>query len=127
MPPYRPRLPEIVAMLDAMPADIKTLAQVAGHSIEWTHRTLSHMVYERIIQRRDGIYSQIAKVEKTYGMRCCEVLQAGPMTASQLVTAGSFPAACAHSTLALLEFKGRVEVDSSVRPFRYRLPMTRNR
>jgi len=127
MPPYRPRLPEIVAMLDTMPANVDVLTKASGRPAAWAQRMLSRMVCERIIQRRDGIYSQIAKVEKTYGMRCCEVLQAGPMTASQLVTAGSFPVTCAHSTLALLEFKGRVEVDSSVRPFRYRLPTTRSR
>ena len=74
MSAYRPRLPEIVAMLDAMPADVETLTQVSGRPAAWAQRMLSRMVCERIIQQRHDVYSESARSSRPtrcrYSTRC---------------------------------------------------------
>ena len=118
---YRPRLPEIVAMLDAMPADVEALTQVSGRPAAWAQRMLSHMVCERIIQQRHSVYSRIAEVEPSYTLQIVEALRTGPMTRKQIQTIGVHTkSVCA--ILTTLERRGLIECDSTSRPFRYRLP-----
>ena len=121
MKAYRPRLPEIVAMLDAMPADVETLTQVSGRSAAWAQRMLSRMVCERIIQQRHDVYSRVAEVEPSYTLQILDTLRAGPMTRKQVEALGVNPkSVCA--ILTTLERRGLIECDSTSRPFRYRLP-----
>jgi len=121
MPPYRPRLPEIVAMLDAMPASVDVLIEASGRPAAWAQRMLSRMVCERIIQQRHGVYSQVAEVEPSYTLQILEVLRAGPMTRKQVEALG-VNAKSACGILTTLERRGLIECDSTLRPFRYRLP-----
>ena len=121
MPTYRPRLPEIVAMLDAMPANVDTLTEVSGRPAAWAQRMLSRMVCDRIIQQRHGVYSRLAEVEPSYTLQIIEALRAGPMTRKAIEAIGVNPKSlCAM--LTTLERRGLIEVDSTSRPFRYRLP-----
>ena len=121
MPTYRPRLPEIVAMLDAMPANVDTLTEVSGRPAAWAQRMLSRMVRDRIIQQRHGVYSRVAEVEPSYTLQIVEALRAGPMTRKQVEALG-VGAKSACGILTTLERRGLIECDSTVRPFRYRLP-----
>jgi DNA-binding IclR family transcriptional regulator len=107
-------------MLDTMPANVETLTQASGRSAAWAQRMLSHMVCERIIQQRHGIYSQVAEVEPSYTLQIIEALRAGPMTRKQVEALGVHPkSAC--GILTTLERRGLIECDSTSRPFRYRL------
>jgi DNA-binding IclR family transcriptional regulator len=121
MPPYRPRLPEIVAMLDAMPANVDTLTEVSGRPAAWAQRMLSRMVCDRIINQRHGIYSRVAEIEPSYTLQIVEALRAGPMTRKQVEALG-VGAKSACGILTTLERRGLIMVDSSRRPFRYCLP-----
>ena len=121
MPPYRPRLPEIVAMLDAMPANVDTLTEVSGRPAAWAQRMLSRMVCDRIIQQRHGVYSRVAEIEPSYTLQIVEALRAGPMTRKQVEALG-VNAKSACGILTTLERRGLIMVDSSRRPFRYCLP-----
>jgi DNA-binding IclR family transcriptional regulator len=119
--PYRPRLPEIVAMLDAMPANVDTLTEVSGRPAAWAQRMLSRMVCERIIQQRHGVYSRIGEVEPSYTLQILDAMRAGPMTRKAIEAIGVNPKSlCAM--LTTLERRGLIECDSTSRPFRYRLP-----
>jgi len=121
MKAYRPRLPEIVAMLDAMPADVETLTQVSGRSVAWTQGILSRLLCERIIQRRHDVYSRVLEIEPSYTLKVLDAMRAGPMTRKQVEALGVNPkSVCA--ILTTLERRGLIECDSTVRPFRYRLP-----
>jgi len=121
MPPDRPRLPELVAMLDAMPASVDVLTEASGRPAAWAQRMLSHMVCQRIIQQRHGIYSRVAEVEPAYTLQILEVLRAGPMTRKQVEALGvNSKSAC--GILTTLERRGLIECDSTLRPFRDRLP-----
>ena len=121
MAPYRPRLPEIVAMLDAMPADAHMLTQVSGRGAAWTQRMLCRMVCQRTIQQRHGVYTRVAEIEPTYTLQIIEALRAGPMTRKQLQDLGAHPKS-AVDALCTLERRGLIECDSSRRPFWYCLP-----
>ena len=119
--PYRPRLPEIVAMLDAMPADVETLTQVSGRPAAWAQGILSRLLCERIIQRRNDVYSRVVEIEPSYTVQILDAMRAGPMTRKAIEAIGVNPkSVCA--ILTTLERRGLIECDSSVRPFRYRLP-----
>ena len=78
--PYRPRLPEIVAMLDAMPADVETLTRVSGRPAAWAQGILSRLLCERIIQRRNDVYSRVVEIEPSYTVQILDAMRAGPMT-----------------------------------------------
>ena len=119
--PYRPRLPEIVAMLDAMPADVETLTRVSGRPAAWAQGILSRLLCERIIQRRNDVYSRVVEIEPSYTVQILDAMRAGPMTRKAIEAIGVNPKSlCA--ILTTLERRGLIECDSSVRPFRYRLP-----
>ena len=119
--PYRPRLPEIVAMLDAMPADVETLTRVSGRPAAWAQGILSRLLCERIIQRRNDVYSRVVEIEPSYTVQILDAMRAGPMTRKAIEAIGVNPkSVCA--ILTTLERRGLIECDSSVRPFRYRLP-----
>ena len=121
MKPYRPRLPEIVAMFAAMPANIETLTQASGRPTAWVRQMLSRMVCERIIQQRHDVYSRVAEVEPSYTLQILDAMRAGPMNRRQVEALGVNPkSVCA--ILTTLERRGLIECDSTVRPFRYRLP-----
>jgi DNA-binding IclR family transcriptional regulator len=108
-------------MLDAMPANVDTLTKVSGRPAAWAQRMLSHMVCERIIQQRHGVYSQVAEIEPSYTIQIVEALRAGPMTRKEVEALG-VNAKSAHGILTTLERRGLIECDSTSRPFRYRLP-----
>ena len=121
MPTYRPRLPEIVAMLDTMPASVDVLTEVSGRPAAWAQRMLSRMVCERIIQQRHGVYSRVSEVEPSYTLQILEALRAGPMTRKQVEALG-VNAKSACGILTTLERQNLIECDSTSRPLRYRLP-----
>ena len=119
--PYRPRLPEIVAMLDAMPADVETLTQVSGRPAAWAQGILSQLLCKRIIQQRHDVYSRTGEVEPSYTLQILDAMRAGPMTRKAIKAIGVNPKSlCA--ILRTLERRGLIECDSTSRPFRYRLP-----
>jgi predicted Rossmann fold nucleotide-binding protein DprA/Smf involved in DNA uptake len=119
--PYRPRLPEVIAMLDAMPANVDTLTEVSGRPAVWAQQMLSRMVCDRIIQQRHGVYSRVAEVEPSYMLQIVEALRSGPMTRKAIEAIGVNPNSVS-AILTKLERRGLIECDSTSRPFRYRLP-----
>ena len=101
--------------------DVETLTQVSGRPAAWTKGILSRLLCERIIQRRNDVYSRVSEVEPSYTLQILDAMRAGPMTRKAIEAVGVNPKSlCAM--LTTLERRGLIECDSSVRPFRYRLP-----
>ena len=61
--PYRPRLPEVIAMLDAMPGTDRELQLVSGHDLLWTQQKLSALLNRGVVTRRHDVYTRIADFE----------------------------------------------------------------
>ena len=119
---YRPRLPEVIAMIEAMPGTDRDLQLVSGHDLKWTQQKLSALLQRGVVTRRHDVYTRIGDFEPSTTLKILDALQTfGPLTRKDVTALGVHPrSAC--GTLAHLERKGRIEVDSTVRPFRYRLP-----
>lgn len=118
---YRPRLPETVAMLDAMPADVETLTRISGRPAAWAKKVLSHLVRSRIIQQRHNVYNKVCEIEPSYTLQILDAMRAGPLTRRQVEALGVHPKSSC-GILETLERRGLIECDSTVRPFRYLVP-----
>ena len=118
--PYRPRLPEVIALIEALPGTDRELQPVSGHDLLWTQQKLSELLRRKVITRRHGVYSRVGDYEPSYTLQIVEALKGGSMTRKDIEAIGvNSKSAC--NILADLERRGVVVVDSSVRPFRYYL------
>ena len=119
--PYRPRLPEVIAMIEAMPGTDRDLQLVSGHDLLWTQQKLSALLRRGVIKRRHDVYTRIADFEPSTTLKILDALQTfGPLTRKDVAALGVADRTVC-GILAQLERKGRIEVDSTVRPFRFSL------
>ena len=120
MAPYRPRLPEVIALIEALPGTDRELQPHGGHDLLWTQQKLSELLRRGVITRRHDVYSRVGDYEPSWTLRIVEALKGGSMTRKDIKAIGVNPkSAC--NILVDLERRGVVVVDSSVRPFRYYL------
>ena len=120
MAPYRPRLPEVIALIEALPGTDRDLQPYSGHDLLWTQQKLSELLRRKVITRRNDVYSRVGDYEPSYTLQIVEALKGGSMTRKDIEAIGVNPkSAC--NILADLERRGVTVVDSSVRPFRYYL------
>jgi hypothetical protein len=117
---YRPRTLRCLALLAALPATVPQLI-AQGFPDVWLRNKLLKLQSVRQVTRRFLTWHAVAEIQPTYGLRCCELLRNGPMSATELAASGDIPTARVHATLAQLELRGVVEVDAVARPLRYRL------
>ena len=118
--PYRPRLPEVIALIEALPGTDRQLQLVSGHDLLWTQQKLSELLRRKVITRRNDVYSRVGDYEPSYTLQIVEALKGGSMTRKDIAAIGVNPkSAC--NILADLERRGVTVVDSSVKPFRYYL------
>lgn len=119
--PYRPRLPEVIALIEAMPGTDRELQPHTGHDLLWTQQKLSALLNRGVVTRRHDVYSKVADYEPSTTLKILDALQTfGTLTRKDVAALGvADRTAC--GILAQLERKGRVEVDSTVRPFRFSL------
>jgi hypothetical protein len=121
MSAYRPRLPEVIAMIEAMPGTDRELQPATGHTLLWTQQKLSHLLRRGVVTRRHDVYSVVGSYTPTATLRILDALQIfGPLTRKDVAALGVCERS-ASGILAQLEQKGRVKVDSTVRPFRFSL------
>ena len=118
---YRPRSPEILAVLQALPSTVAEQVLAGRGSQLWIQLLLTRMVYLGVCRRTGPKYYMMYPVQSAVTLTdTVEQLlrEHGPQTVTELQLHG-VPRARIHSTLRTLEVRGRVVVDSSVRPFRY--------
>ena len=116
--PYRPRLPEVIALIEALPGTDRDLQPATGHDLLWTQQKLSELLRRKVVTRRHDVYSRVGDYEPSWTLQIVEALKGGSMTRKAIEAIGVNPkSAC--NILADLERRGVVVVDSSVRPFRY--------
>jgi len=118
--PYRPRLPEVIAMMQAMPGTDRELQPVTGHTLIWTQQKLSALLRRGVITRRHDVYRVVSDYQPSSTLRILGAMQAGPMTCKDVAALGVSPKS-AIGILADLERRGRIEVDPVARPLRYSL------
>ena len=118
--PYRPRLPEVIALIEALPGTDRQLQPATGHDLLWTQQKLSELLRRKVIIRRHDVYSRVGDYEPSWTLQIVEALKGGSMTRRDIVGIGVSPKSLCN-ILADLERRGVVVVDSSVRPFRYYL------
>lgn len=124
--PYRPRLPEVIAMIEAMPGTDRELQPVSGHDLKWTQQKLSALLNRGVVTRRHDVYSKVADYEPSTTLKILDALQTfGTLTRKDFAALGVADRTTC-GILAQLERKGRIEVDSTVRPFRYSVPERRD-
>lgn len=120
MASYRPRLPEVIALIEAMPGTDRDLQPHGGHDLKWTQQKLSALLNRRVITRRNDVYYRVADYKPSWTLQIVEALKGGSLTRKDIMVIGVSPkSAC--NIIADLERRGVVVVDSSVRPFRYYL------
>ena len=108
-------------MLDAMPGTDRDLQLVSGHDLLWTQQKLSALLRRGVIKRRHDVYTRIAGFEPSTTLKILDALQTfGPLTRKDVAALGVADRTVC-GILAQLERKGRIEVDSTVRPFRFSL------
>jgi len=117
---YRPRTLRCLALLAALPATVPQLI-AQGFPEVWLRNKLLKLASVRQVTRRFLTWHAVAEIQPTYGIRCCELLRNGPLTAAEIAAGGDIPTARVYNTLAQLELRGVVEVDAVARPLRYRL------
>jgi hypothetical protein len=118
--PYRARLPEVIAMMQAMPGTDRELQPVGGHDLIWTQQKLSALLRRGIITRRHDVYRVVGDYAPSSTLQILSAMQAGPMTRKDVAALGVSPKS-AVGILADLERRGRIEVDPVARPLRYSL------
>jgi hypothetical protein len=120
-PEYRPRSPEILAVLQALPSTVAEQVCAGRGSQLWIQQLLTRMVYLGVCRRTGPRYYLMYPVQSAVSLTDpVEQLlrEHGAQTVAELQLHGV--ARCRiHSTLRTLEARGRVVVDSTVRPFRY--------
>ena len=120
-PEYRPRSPQILAVLQALPSTVGEQVRAGRGSQLWIQLLLTRLVYLGVCKRTGCRYHMLYPLQSAVSLTdtVVELLQLhGPQTVTELQLHG-VPRARIHSTLRNLEVRGRVVVDSSVRPFRY--------
>jgi hypothetical protein len=118
---YRPRSPKILAVLEALPGTVEEQVSAGRGSQLWIQQLLTRMVYLGVCRRTGPRYYMMYPLQSAVTLTdTVEQLlrEHGPQTVTELQLHGV--ARCRiHSTLRTLEARGRVVVDSTVRPFRY--------
>lgn len=119
--PYRPRLPEVIAMLDAMPGTDRDLQPVGGHSLIWTQQKLSALLRRGVITRLHDVYSRIGDFEPSFTLQIKAAMQTfGSLTRKDVAALGvNERSAC--GILVQLERRGEIVVDPVARPLRFSL------
>jgi hypothetical protein len=119
--PYRPRLPEVIAMLDAMPGTDRDLQPVGGHSLIWTQQKLSALLRRGVITRLHDVYSRIGDFEPSFTLQIKTAMQTfGSLTRKDVTALGVHPrSAC--GILVELERRGDIVADPVARPLRFSL------
>jgi hypothetical protein len=118
---YRSRSPEILAVLQALPSTVEEQVLAGRGSQVWIQQMLTRMVYLGVCRHTGPRYYLMYPVQSAVTLTdTVEQLlrEHGPQTVTGLQLHG-VPRARIHSTLRTLEARGRVVVDSTVRPFRY--------
>ena len=119
--PYRPRLPEVIALLEAMPGTDRELQPHGGHDLLWTQQKLSALLNRGVITRRHGVYSKVADYEPSYTLQILDALRTfGTLTRKDVAALGiNERSAC--GILTELERRGEIEVDPVAKPLRFSL------
>lgn len=121
MSAYRPRLPEVIAMIERMPGTDRELQPGTGHDLLWTQQKLSQLLRRGVIKRRHDVYSVVGQYTPTATLQILDALKTcGPLTRKDVAALGVADRTVC-GILSQLERKGRIEVDSTVRPFRFSL------
>ena len=121
MPPYRPRLPEVIAMIEAMPGTDRELQPATGHDLLWTQQKLSHLLRRGVIKRRYDVYSVVGEFEPSYTLQILDALRTfGPLTRKDVKALGINDRS-GSGILSQLERQGQVVVDPVAKPLRYAL------
>jgi len=121
MSAYRPRLPEVIAMIEAMPGTDRELQPATGHDLLWTQQKLSALLRRGVIIRRHDVYSLVGEFEPSYTLQILDALRTfGPLTRKDLEALGVNPKS-ASGLLADLERRGRITVAPVGLPLRYAL------
>lgn len=124
-PEYRPRSPKILAVLKALPSTVGEQVRAGRGSQLWIQQLLTRMVYLGVCRRTGLKYYMMYPLQSALSLTD-EVEQLLREHGAQNVTelqARGVPRGRIHSTLRALEVQGRVVVDSTVRPFRYSVPL----
>ncbi len=121
MPPYRPRLPEVIAMMEHMPGTDRELQPHTGRSLLWTQQKLSALLKRGVITRRHDVYSMVGKFEPSYTLQILDALRTfGPLTRKDVKALGiNDRSGC--GILSQLERRGQVVVDPIAKPLRFSL------
>ena len=119
--PYRPRLPEVIALIEAMPGTDRDLQPHGGHDLLWTQQKLSALLNRGVITRRNDVYSKVADYEPSYTLQVLDALRTfGTLTRKDVAALG-INERSASSILANLERSGEIEVDPVAKPLRFSL------
>ena len=121
MSAYRPRLPEVIALIDAMPGTDRELQPHGGHDLKWTQQKLSALLNRGVITRRHDVYSKIAEYEPSFTLQILDAMQTfGPLTRKDVTALGVHPrSAC--SILTDLERRGIIAANPIAKPLRFEL------
>lgn len=120
-PEYRARSPKILAVLEALPSTVGEQVRAGRGSQLWIQQLLTRMVYTGVCRRTGLRYSMLYPLQSAVSLtdQVEQLLREhGPQNVTELQARG-VPRVRIHSTLRNLEVRGRVVVDSTVRPFRY--------
>lgn len=120
--PYRPRLRDVIALIEAMPGTDRQLQPATGHDLLWTQQKLSQLLNRGVITRLHGVYSRVGNYEPSYTLQILDAMRTfGPLSRKDVAALGiNERSAC--GILTDLERRGLIQCDSSVRPFRYGVP-----
>ena len=120
MSAYRPRLPEVIDMIQRMPGTDRELQPGTGHTLLWTQQKLSQLLRRGVITRRHDVYSVVGSYTPTATLQILDALQAGPMTRKDVAALGvNERSAC--GILVELERRGEIVADPVSRPLRFSL------
>jgi hypothetical protein len=115
-------LPEVIALIKALPGTDRELQPVSGHTLLWTQQKLSQLLNRGVITRLHGVYSHVGNYEPSYTLQILDAMRTfGPLSRKDVALLGvNERSAC--GILTDLERRGLIQCDSSVRPFRYGVP-----
>ena len=119
--PYRPRLPEVIALIEAMPGTDRELQPHGGHDLLWTQQKLSALLNRGVITRRNDVYSKIADYEPSFTLQILDAMRTfGGLTRKDVAALGVHPrSAC--GILTELERRGMIAADPVAKPLRFSL------
>lgn len=127
-PEYRPRSAKILAVLEALPGTVAEQVHAGRGTQRWVQDLLTKMVHIGVCRRSGVRYYMMYPIRPALSLTDdVEQLlrEHGQQTVSELQARG-IPRGRVHSTLRSLELRGAVEVNSTVRPFRYSVPERRD-